>query len=117
MLLNLTKIMKYIKLNILVFFFSLFLSFCAFAEEVLEDTKVLGIDLSIDGLRAYEFSVYIFFFLILSLIIFGVIIWLYMPKKLSMLKTGEKIMFGAMIFGMVAAVIIGYVQLIEGYLL
>ena len=82
-----------------------------------ESNTVFGIDMSIEGLRAREFSIYIFVFLILSLILFCFIIYLYLPKKLAQLKTGEKIMFGALIMGVVLAVIMGYVQLIEGYLL
>ena len=78
---------------------------------------VFGIDMSIESLRSKAFSEYIFVFLILSLILFCFIIYLYLPKKLSGLKTGEKVMFGALILGVVVAVIIGYVQLIEGYLL
>ncbi len=78
---------------------------------------VFGLDMSIDSLRSREFSVYIFIFLILSLILFCYIIYLYLPKKLSSLKTGEKVMFGALIFGVIAAVIMGYIQLIEGYLI
>lgn len=103
--------------KLLFVFLTFIYSFKALASEVLEDNTVFGVDMSIDGLRSYEFSVYIFVFLILSLIVFGVIIWLYLPKKLSQLKTGEKIMFGSLVFGMVAAVVIGYIQLIEGYLL
>ncbi len=82
-----------------------------------QNSTVFGIDMSIESLRAREFSIYIFIFLILSLILFCFIIYLYLPKKLALLKTGEKIMFGALIFGVILAVIIGYIQLIEGYLL
>lgn len=85
---------------------------------VVEENKyVFGIDMSIESLRSREFSIYIFIFLILSLILFCFIIYLYLPKKLSALKTGEKIMFGALVLGVISAVIIGYIQLIEGYLL
>lgn len=76
----------------------------------------LGVDMSLDGLRAYSYSLYIFGFLILSLIFFSYIIYLYAPKGGEKFKTGEKIMFGSIAFGVVIAVIIGYVQLIEGYL-
>jgi len=82
-----------------------------------QSSTVFGIDMSIESLRAREFSIYIFVFLILSLILFCFIIYLYLPKKLAMLKTGEKIMFGALVCGVILAVIMGYVQLIEGYLL
>lgn len=82
-----------------------------------QNNTVFGIDMSIESLRSREFSVYIFVFLILSLILFCYIIYLYLPKKMNQLKTGEKIMFGALVMGVVLAVIMGYVQLIEGYLL
>ncbi len=80
-------------------------------------SEVFGIDMSIESLRSRTFSIYIFVFLILSLVLFSFIIYLYLPKKLAALKTGEKIMFGALVVGVVIAVIIGYIQLIEGYLL
>ncbi len=72
----------------------------------------------IEGLRSQVFSNYIFFFLVLSLLVFGFIIYLYLPKgDDKKLKTGEKVMFGAIIIGLFLAVIMGYVQLIEGYLI
>lgn len=86
-------------------------------ELLSNENSVIGIDMSIDSLRSKGFSEYIFWFLIMSLILFCFIIYLYLPKKLSHLKTGEKVMFGAIVMGVVLAVIIGYVQLIEGFLL
>jgi len=82
-----------------------------------ENSMVFGIDMSIDSLRAQIFSDYIFFFLILSLILFCYIIYLYLPKNLGDLKLGEKIMFASIIIGVILAVIIGYIQLIDGYLM
>jgi hypothetical protein len=76
-----------------------------------------GLDLSIESLRARKFSIGIFAFLIVSLFIFAVIIYVYLPKGGKRLKRGEKIMFGAMIVGMVLAVLVGYLQLVDGYLL
>lgn len=79
---------------------------------------VFGIDMSIEGLRSQKFSYGIFVFLVLSLILFSFIIWLYMPRKGKPgMKKGEKVMFGAIMGGVVLAVIIGWVQLIEGYLI
>ncbi len=78
---------------------------------------VFGIDMSIDSLRAQAFSDYIFGFLILSLILFCYIIYLYLPKNLGDLKLGEKIMFTSIVIGVILAVIMGYVQLIDGYLI
>ena len=79
---------------------------------------VFGIDMSIEGLRSQKFSYGIFVFLVLSLVLFSFIIWLYMPRKGKPgMKKGEKVMFGAIMGGVVLAVIIGWVQLIEGYLI
>lgn len=81
-----------------------------------QSTELWGIDLSIEGLRSQRFSRGIFGFLVVSLIIFAVVIYLYLPKDKKQLKRGEKVMFGAIIFGMILAVILGWIQLIEGYL-
>lgn len=78
---------------------------------------MFGIDLSIEGLRSYKFSVAIFVFLVISLILFSYIIYLYWPKKDTKIRIGEKIMLGSIIFGMFLAVVIGWIQLIEGYLI
>ncbi len=78
---------------------------------------LFGIDMTIEGLRSQQYSVGIFVFLIVSLVLFGVIIWMYMPKGKDSLKTGEKIMFGAIIAGVFIAIAMGYLQLIDGYLL
>ena len=81
-----------------------------------QDNVLWGLDLSIEGLRSQKFSRGIFGFLIISLIIFAFILYLYLPKEKGQLKLGEKIMFGAMVFGMIFALVLGYIQLIEGYL-
>lgn len=78
--------------------------------------ELWGMDLSIESLRSQRFSRGIFGFLLVSLLIFAFIIYLYLPKDKKQLKTGEKVMFGAIIFGMILAVILGWIQLIEGYL-
>ena len=82
------------------------------------NTEVLGIDMSIEGLRSQKYSVGIFIFLIISLILFAIIIWLYVPKKgKEGMKLGEKIMFGCIISGIFIAIAMGYLQLIDGFLL
>jgi hypothetical protein len=78
---------------------------------------LFGLDLSIESLRSQKFSTGIFVFLIFSLVLFSIIIYVYLPKEKKSLKTGEKIMFGAIIIGMVLAVIIGWLQLVDGYLM
>lgn len=80
------------------------------------DSKaVFGFDMSIESLRSQQYSYFIFGFLVVSLIIFCVIIVLYLPKK-GGLKTGEKIMFGAIIMGVLIALWFGWLQLVEGFL-
>lgn len=81
-----------------------------------DNNTILGVDLSIESLRSQQYSYYIFGFLVVSLIIFSVIIYIYMPKKEGRLKKGEKVMVGAIIMGVVIALLFGWLQLIEGYL-
>lgn len=82
-----------------------------------DNKTVLGVDLSIESLRSQQYSYYIFGFLVVSLIIFSIIIYIYMPKKEGRLKKGEKIMVGAIVMGVVIALLFGWLQLIEGYLI
>jgi len=43
---------------------------------------------------------------------------MYMPKKGNAgLKTGEKVMFGCIIAGIFIAIAVGWLELIEGYLI
>jgi hypothetical protein len=77
-----------------------------------------GIDLSIEGMRSQRFSVGVFFFMLLGVVVFCVIIYAvafgkYAPKTM---RTGEKIMFGAIILGVFVAVIFGAMQMLSGYL-
>ncbi len=77
-----------------------------------------GMDLSIESLRSQGTSTFIFGFLIVSLIVYGMIIFIYWPKnkKDGGLKTGEKYMLGAIILSIFIAIFFGYLQLIDGYL-
>ncbi len=91
-----------------------------YAVEETRDSRVLGIDMSIEGLRSQAYSVGIFVFLVISLIFFAIIIYFYLPRgreNKNKLKTGEKFMFGAIISGLFIAIGIGWLQLIEGFLL
>src|SRR3569833_4232876 len=81
-----------------------------------DNKTLLGVDLSIENLRSQQYSYYIFGFLVVSLIVFSVIIYIYMPKKEGRLKKGEKIMVGAIVMGVIIALLFGWLQLIEGYL-
>ena len=83
-----------------------------------DSNLVMGIDMSIEGLRSQKYSVGIFIFLVVSLIFFSGIIYMYIPRKGKPgLKTGEKVMFGCIIAGVFIAIAIGWIELIEGYLI
>jgi hypothetical protein len=76
------------------------------------------LDLSIDGMRSQQFGVGVFFFMLFGVLVFVGIIYVvafgkFAPKKM---KTGEKVMFGAIMAGTALAVIFGGMQLLTGYL-
>ena len=56
---------------------------------------------TIEGMRAKEFSVGIFIFLVICIVV---------------LKIGEKILLGWIVFGIIAGVILGVLQLLQGRL-
>lgn len=87
-----------------------------FLAAATSDNMLFGMDLSIESLRSQQYSYYIFGFLVASLIVFSYIIYLYLPKNNGRLKKGERVMVGAIAMGVVIAVIFGWLQLIEGYL-
>jgi len=74
------------------------------------------LDMSIEGMRGQQFSVGVFFFMLLGVLVFSGIIYSvafgrYAPKTM---KPGEKIMFGAVIVGTILAVVFGGMQLLSG---
>ncbi len=76
------------------------------------------LDLSIEGMRSQQFSVGVFFFMLLGVVVFSGIIYAvvfgrFAPKTM---RTGEKVLFGAIIAGTALAVVFGAAQLITGYL-
>ena len=76
------------------------------------------LDLSIEGMRSQQFSVGVFIFMLLGILVFSGIVYSvvfgkYAPKTM---RLGEKIMFGAIILGIIGAVIFGALQMLSGYL-
>ena len=72
---------------------------------------------SIESINSQEFSVGIFYFLIASIIVFTIFVFMYMFKgKSTKLKKGERILFIWILFGVVVAVIFGAAQMLHGYL-
>lgn len=73
---------------------------------------------TIESMRSQEYSVFIFCFLVVGIMVFaGVIYWYMRTTGDSKLKLGEKIMFGCIIMGMIVAVAFGATQLLYGYLI
>lgn len=83
---------------------------------ILADTATHKLDMSIEGMRSQQFSVGVFFFMLLGVMVFAGIIYSvafgrFAPKTM---KPGEKIMFGAIIIGTILAVVFGGMQLLTG---
>ncbi len=75
-----------------------------------------GLDLSIEGMRSQQFSIGVFFFMLLGVAVFSGIIYAVAFGKAApkTMKPGEKLMFGAVIAGTALAVIFGGLQLLGG---
>lgn len=73
---------------------------------------------TIEGMRGQEYSVGIFIFMLIGVLVFAMIIlrFVWMARKESGLKTGEKVMFLWIIVGTIVAVIFGGLQLLQGRL-
>ena len=77
-----------------------------------------GFNTGIEGMDSRQWSVGIFIFLIFCIFVFVVIVVKFMTTdKVTKLKRGEKFMFAWIILGVIAAVIIGAMQLLQGRLL
>ena len=69
-------------------------------------------------MRSQQFSEWVFVFLLFGIIVFSgiVIAMMFNLSRKENLKTGERWMLGAIILGIIAAVIIGAMQMLVGYL-
>lgn len=71
----------------------------------------------IEGPHSQQFSVAIFFFMVLAIVLFAAIAIAFMGGKNSKsLKTGEKWLFAWIFLGIVVSIIFGALQLLGGYL-
>ena len=77
-----------------------------------------NMDLSIEGMRSQRFGLGVFVFLLIGRLVFSSIIDAVLPKKGTSepMRLGEKIMFGAIIMGVVVAIIFGATQMVSGVL-
>jgi len=76
------------------------------------------LDLSIEGMHSQRFGVGVFFLLMLGIVLFAGIIIAIMRGTAGqkVTRTGEKWMFGAIILGVVAAVVFASLQMLSGVL-
>lgn len=76
------------------------------------------LDLSIEGMRSQQFSAWIFVFLLVGIFVFSGIVFALMQSKKRSEQTrfGERLMFAAIIIGIVAAIVIGAMEMLGGYL-
>jgi hypothetical protein len=84
---------------------------------VADTQRPFGFDMSIDGMQTQGFSVGIFVFLIIGIIVFTSIVFAFLTKgKGARLKKGEKLLFAWIFFGVVVSVAFGASQLLFGNL-
>lgn len=92
-----------------------------------EQKGPFGIDTSIEGMKSQQFSVGIFYFLVVAIIVFTIFVFMFMLKgkgedksetagKGSGLKSGEKLLFIWLLLGIVVAIGFGAAQMLHGYL-
>jgi hypothetical protein len=76
------------------------------------------IDLSIEGMHSQRFGVGVFFLLLLGIVLFAgiVVAVLKGSGNQRVTRTGEKWMFGAIIVGVVVAVVFASLQMLSGVL-
>jgi len=83
----------------------------------LSESGPFGLDTSIEGMSSQQFSVGVFYFLIVAIIVFTAFVFLFMFKSgKTKLKTGEKWLFAWLLLGIFVAVIFGATQMLQGYL-
>jgi hypothetical protein len=76
-----------------------------------------ALDTSIEGMKSQQFSVGIFYFLVVAIVVFACFVFMFMFKdKKVNLKRGEKILFVWLLLGIVIAVMFGAAQMLHGYL-
>lgn len=76
-----------------------------------------GFDLGVESMRSHSYSVAIFVFMMIAIAVFmGIIIGYMRSSKGESIKTGEKVLFGMVILGVIAASIFAAVQLLDGVL-
>ncbi|MDQ6995074.1 MAG: hypothetical protein Q9M18_05715 [Mariprofundaceae bacterium] len=87
------------------------LPYIAFADEK------TNYGFGIESMRSQNYSIGILAFLFISMAVFvGVIRLFYQHTDMSQVKTGEKVLMGMIVMGVVVAGIFAVIQLLDGYL-
>ena len=90
-----------------------------YASTALASDQVVDPDYwTIEGMRSQEFSVGIFIFMLIGVVVFLAIVFqmIVSRKATEHLKTGEKVMLVCIILGVISAVTFGATQLLHGRL-
>jgi hypothetical protein len=76
------------------------------------------LDLSIEGMRSQQFSEWIFVFLMIGIGVFTAIVvsFMYSKNRSTEMRAGERFMFSVIIIGIIVAIILAVVQMLNGYL-
>ncbi|MDQ6968462.1 MAG: hypothetical protein Q9M14_07265 [Mariprofundaceae bacterium] len=74
-------------------------------------------DMGIESMRSQNYSVGIFIFMMIAMLVFvGVIVLFYRTTDMSSVKTGEKVLMGLIVLGVIVSAIFAAVQLLDGFL-
>jgi len=90
---------------------SLAVAFCYAGLALAANTDT---DTGIEGVNSQEWSVGIFFFLMVCIVVFTAIVIKFMRSQ--KLKTGEKVLFAWILLGIIVATVFGALQLLQGRL-
>ena len=76
-----------------------------------------GYDFGIESMRSHSYSVAIFIFMMIAIAVFVGIIWAFFKNQTGeAVKPGEKVLFGMIVLGVIAASIFAAIQLLDGVL-
>jgi len=74
-------------------------------------------DLGIESMRSHGYSVGIFVFLLVSIVVFlGILVAFWRNSKGAAIKTGEKYLLGMIVVGVFVAIAFAAAQLLDGFL-
>jgi len=92
--------------------------FLIISLEMMFSSLAVAEGFGIESMRSHSYSVGIFAFMMISMVVFvGVIVLFYKYTDMSTVKTGEKVLMGLIVLGVIVAAIFAAVQLLDGYLI